>query len=691
MADKQSRLAEIYKSEKEKGGGVLSTFGKRTKEKLDPRQFFNQKGFAAAILPSVFKSYSATSASKNNKISNESGFSPVSMNALKQTNINTKIIAKESLNLSRIAFDINLMKQNTAKLVKAGGGKSANKGDMFFKKAGDRNKEYESKFSKAGEINKSPTKEGGDPKDKEKSIFSTIVDGISSLFTMKGALIAGILAAITFGINEYFTNDEFKTKVDSFLGDMFETIKNYFIEQLPVIIDFMKDHWKELALAFALLFPKTTMGLISSGLSLLANILGSELVKDSLIFAFRSLVTLLSGPAGLIILLGGALFSARKLYDANQEEYLKLAKEKKEKGSLSEKDEARLKQLNSPANEAAAEKQLGYNPMTNKAVTQKEADRSMDQRSLDSRASDVQLRDQATEQLMNEAIKAGKNPSDISNGDIDTRFNELKKQRDFYNSGPNESAAESKRLGLNSTTSTSPSQDSSRNQIEAYLGKAISDQEYDALLKATGAEAASSPMERAAVASVILNRAKKSGGNILGVLNAPFQFQAITGPDGKSGTTDNPWSSNAKKVIPGIEKQIADNLSLVPKGLDSFTSAVPAAYGAVGGQAKFDKKMAEMQAHGGQQIGQTIFASGMTGSTSASATSLQSAASGTGKVIASASSSFADTIRDLMGGSTTNVTNNNSAGGGNSSGGSTQTILPSVYNDDFSTLLLRLT
>ena len=198
-------------------------------------------------------------------------------------------------------------------------------------------------------------------------------------------------------------------------------------------------------------------------------------------------------------------------------------------------------------------------------------------------------------------------------------------------------------------------------------------------------------MERAAVASVILNRAKKSGGNILGVLNAPFQFQAITGPDGKSGTTDNPWSSNAKKVIPGIEKQIADNLSLVPKGLDSFTSAVPAAYGAVGGQAKFDKKMAEMQAHGGQQIGQTIFASGMTGSTSASATSLQSAASGTGKVIASASSSFADTIRDLMGGSTTNVTNNNSAGGGNSSGGSTQTILPSVYNDDFSTLLLRLT
>ena len=31
MADKQSRLAEIYKAEKERGGGVFSTLGKRAK------------------------------------------------------------------------------------------------------------------------------------------------------------------------------------------------------------------------------------------------------------------------------------------------------------------------------------------------------------------------------------------------------------------------------------------------------------------------------------------------------------------------------------------------------------------------------------------------------------------------------------------------------------------------------------
>ena len=68
MADIQSRLAEIYKAEKSKGGGIASTLGKRTLEKVDPRQFFNQKGFMAAALPSLFKSYSATPAKSGGKV-----------------------------------------------------------------------------------------------------------------------------------------------------------------------------------------------------------------------------------------------------------------------------------------------------------------------------------------------------------------------------------------------------------------------------------------------------------------------------------------------------------------------------------------------------------------------------------------------------------------------------------------------
>ena len=72
MADTQSRLAEIYKAERTKGGGIASTLGKRTLEKMDPRQFFNQKGFMAAALPSLFKSYSATPAKSGGKVSSAS-------------------------------------------------------------------------------------------------------------------------------------------------------------------------------------------------------------------------------------------------------------------------------------------------------------------------------------------------------------------------------------------------------------------------------------------------------------------------------------------------------------------------------------------------------------------------------------------------------------------------------------------
>jgi len=474
MADKQSRLAEIYKAEKERGGGVLSTLGKRAKEKFDPRQMFNQKGFAAAALPSLFKSYDAvgkTTKLKELSGTNASGFSSAVLEngisslitETRQVKIHSQLAAKNSVVLPSMARDMNVTRQNIVKLVKLQGGTATTKADMFFKRAGDREAAYESKFKKASDT--TPTKAGTAPKEEEKKgILGSIIDGISSLFTMKGALIAGILAAITFGINEYFTNDEFKTKVDSFLGDMFRTIKDYFIQNLPVIIDFMKDHWKELALAFALLFPKTTMDLIAGGLNILSsglNLLASAvkvllpILEVTLVTAFRSLIALLTGPAGLIILLGGALFAARKLFDQNQEEYLKLAKEKKEKGTLSEKDEARLKELNSPTNEAAAEKQLGYNPISGKLVTQQEANRSMAQRSLDSRTTDNQLKDIATEQLMDEATKAGKDPNNITNKDIETRFQLLKKQRDSQNAkesaqktaaAPDQSNAETARL-----------------------------------------------------------------------------------------------------------------------------------------------------------------------------------------------------------------------------------------------------
>jgi hypothetical protein len=148
--NKTTRLAEIYKSEKSKGGGVGSTLGKAALEKMDPRRVFNQQGFLAAALPSLFKAYRATPDIKNKNPS----LSPSTFNSIvfDEMSTNMRIVAKESLNLSRIAFDMNLMKQNTATLVrnqnKKTTGKAANKGDIFSKKVGGRDAEYKSKFKK---------------------------------------------------------------------------------------------------------------------------------------------------------------------------------------------------------------------------------------------------------------------------------------------------------------------------------------------------------------------------------------------------------------------------------------------------------------------------------------------------------------------------------------------------------------
>lgn len=435
MAYEKSRLAEIYKAEKSKGGGIASTLGKRTLEKVDPRQFFNQKGFMAAALPSLFKSYSATPAKSGAKIASagggsfSSGVLETKMDILtgetRELKIHSKIAAKNSESLPIMARDMNVMRQNITKLVKLQGGTAASRADMFFMKSGERESAYENRFGKEGGKSKTPTQVGAKPEEK-KGIFATILEGLSSIFSMKGALIAGILAVLTLGIKEYFSNDEFKAKVDALVSDMFSTIKGFLI-----------DYWKEVAIGLALLFPSATMALISSGISILSSGITllskavttlAPLFAEGLTFAATRLITLLSGPAGLVVMLGLALFAAKKLFDQNQEEYLKLAKEKKEKGSLSEKDEARLKQLETPVNRKKAQQDLKYDPTTGKAVSDEEAAKSMEQTTLDTRTSYKRIEEAAFIQLANEWEKGGKkdpllNPNNSRN--VTRRTNEL--------------------------------------------------------------------------------------------------------------------------------------------------------------------------------------------------------------------------------------------------------------------------
>ena len=146
-----SRLADIYKSEIGRGGGLGSTIGKRIGEKIDPRQMFDQSGLLTAMFPSL-KAYNATAkrpGTKKSETNSSGNMSSASMGAILAS---SNLTAKNTMVLPAMARDMNLMRQNIAKMVKLQGGKPAMKGDMFFKKAGERNTLFESALGKMGGV-----------------------------------------------------------------------------------------------------------------------------------------------------------------------------------------------------------------------------------------------------------------------------------------------------------------------------------------------------------------------------------------------------------------------------------------------------------------------------------------------------------------------------------------------------------
>jgi hypothetical protein len=198
---KRSRLSEIYKAEKARGGGVLSAVGKRTLEKVDPRQLFDQESFLAAILPSLFKAYKVKTpgfGSTTRKIaptpsSEDSIGNVLVIKELSVIRTDSKISAKNSMVLPAMARDMNLMRQNVAKLVKLQDDKPAYKADMFFKRASEREAEYESKFKKEG----GATSNVG---------ATSAIKGGGSLSGLMGGLGKGLgLAAIGAGIAGFLT------------------------------------------------------------------------------------------------------------------------------------------------------------------------------------------------------------------------------------------------------------------------------------------------------------------------------------------------------------------------------------------------------------------------------------------------------------------------------------------------------
>ena len=398
MAINKSRLAEIYKSEKSKGGGLTTTLGKRALEKFDPRQMFNQSGFAAAVLPSLFKSYSAIK--KPDKLVPQApqASSPVLENRIdllinetRDVKINSKLSAKNSMALPEMARDMNVMRQNMQKLVKLQGGTPARGADMYFKKAGEREASYESQFGKE-KLKTSPTLVGDKKEEKkEGGILGLLTTLLAPILAIGGKIVSSITSALS-GIGEF----------------VLKGLLNVFTVDNIV---------KSLGIA-----------------------------KDALSSIFRIATMVATNPIFLAIAgiasIAAMLAYLRGNYDDDKARYMELAKKKKEQGRLSDDEQKELEKLNRPTLQLEARKQLGgYDPITGKI----ESGTTLESVSNTNQQNDAQLRMTASEQLMKEFEAGGSKDKSLDphNGEnVNRRFLELKKQAVTGKGGVSSSSAE---------------------------------------------------------------------------------------------------------------------------------------------------------------------------------------------------------------------------------------------------------
>jgi len=141
--------------------------------------------------------------------------------------------------------------------------------------------------------------------------------------------------------------------------------------------------------------------------------------------------------------------------------------------------------------------------------------------------------------------------------------------------------------------------------VEKFYGKEISDDDIALLIRAVAAEASPNAKERAAVAAVILNRARHNvyPNSIRGVLTQRNQFQAVTGTrydPGPSNNFTNMNSNTAAQVIGALIKYLPE----MDKSWLNFTSNNPKAYGR---GTNIDFMYTMRKSPGAEVIGQTVF------------------------------------------------------------------------------------
>ena len=244
MAD--SRLADIYRKElKTKGllGALVSASGARLKEKTDIRGMLPQTGVSGAAFEKMFGKrykYGGDKQDVRSAGGSDSGVSKSMEEKLTRIGVDMKIMAKNSVVLPSMARDMNLMRMNMQKMVRLSGGTPSTKSDMFFKRAADREAQYEGQYKKSsGGLTPTPAgekKEGGGFLE---TLLGMSFGGIITSL-ISGLLKGGLLLTILNGIGKYFTDDKFKETVNKAFDSFFTTV-------------FGEDYKKQLATGAAIL------------------------------------------------------------------------------------------------------------------------------------------------------------------------------------------------------------------------------------------------------------------------------------------------------------------------------------------------------------------------------------------------------------------------------------------------------
>ena len=162
--------------------------------------------------------------------------------------------------------------------------------------------------------------------------------------------------------------------------------------------------------------------------------------------------------------------------------------------------------------------------------------------------------------------------------------------------------------------SASPGNESGRAAAEEYLGRSMSDTEWEYLVRTTAGETgqlagnkASTPEERANVAAVILNRVKSNSypDTVEAVVKQDYQFAPVTGWSDNGFKAQTNFLAPSQAQIDAVSCNIAQELGNVNSYHLNFTATNKSAYRGEGTKSGFIQDVANDSKS--QIIGQHIF------------------------------------------------------------------------------------